>query len=43
MNGICTDEDIVDRVSSDNMLYEAFGMSSEDILENFCSSSDVSV
>lgn len=41
MNGSGFDESACDQVSSDNMLYNAFGMSSEDILENFCSSSDV--
>ena len=43
MNGKGFEESAWDQVASDNMLYNAFGMSSEDILENFCSSSDVSV
>ena len=43
MNGKNINAATDDIVSSDNMLYDAFGMSSEDILKNFLHYSDVSV
>ena len=43
MNGKHIDEYVVDRVCSDNMLYNAFGMSSEDILEKFRREPELSV
>ena len=35
MNGKNISDDIVDTVGVDNAFYSVFGMSSEDILENF--------
>ena len=35
MNGLGIDVNYVDAVEVDNILYEDFGMSSEDILESF--------
>lgn len=43
MNGKNINAATDDIVSSDNMLYDAFGMSSDDILKNFLYYSDVSV
>lgn len=35
MDGNCLIPDSVDVITADNMLYADFGMSSEDIMENF--------
>ena len=35
MNGKSISDDIIDMVGVDNAFYSVFGMSSEDILENF--------
>ena len=43
LNGQCIDDGNADIASADNMLYDAFGMSSEDILEKFRSPDEISV
>ena len=43
LSGKGIDDGTRDTVSADNMLYNAFGMSSEDILKKFLSAPDVSV
>ena len=43
LSGRCIVDGNADTASADNMLYDAFGMSLEDILEKFRSSADLSV
>ena len=43
LSGRCIVDGNADTASADNMLYDAFGMSLEDILENFRSSADLSI
>ena len=43
LSGRCIVDGNADTASADNMLYDAFGMSSEDILEILRSSPDLSI